>query len=247
MSILFKHKVNWKYAIGEVILIFLGITLAIAFDNWNESRKDESLKQDYLVKLKSNLEQDIEDISNWIRITDLYSQEGEYLLAFLEGKQKQVDPHRLKRSLSLTQTGTPFPMNVATYNDLVNSGNMQLIDDLDFKGMLDNYYNNNAASLPIREANRRALWTDYARELAKYMDPLLHRTMMSESMPWEYKGEVDLTPFEVDWEGMKNSKDLLRYLKVSLTHRIMIRINYNTDLERAQALRQYMTDHWDKL
>ena len=34
-----KHKINWQYAIGEVILIFVGITLAIAFNNWNEERK----------------------------------------------------------------------------------------------------------------------------------------------------------------------------------------------------------------
>ena len=247
MSFLFKHKVNWKYAIGEVILIFLGITLAIAFDNWNESRKDEKLKQDYLLKLRSNLDQDIEDIATWIRITDLYTQEGEYLLAFLEGSAVDPDMHRLKRSLSLTQTGTPFPMNVATYNDLVSSGNMQLIKDLDFKGMLDNYYNNNAASLPIREANRRALWYDYAPELSKYMDPLLHRTMMIESIPWEYKGVADLSAFWVDWKAMRGSEDLVRYLKVSLTHRITMRINYSTDLERAKAIRQYMDDHWDKL
>ena len=40
MSILFKHKVNWQYAIGEVVLILIGITLAIAFNNWNEWNKD---------------------------------------------------------------------------------------------------------------------------------------------------------------------------------------------------------------
>ncbi|NVJ45952.1 MAG: hypothetical protein HWE07_02460, partial [Cytophagia bacterium] len=34
-----NFKLNWKYAMGEVALIFIGISLAIAFQNWNEDRK----------------------------------------------------------------------------------------------------------------------------------------------------------------------------------------------------------------
>ena len=30
-----NFKLNWKYALGELALIFLGISLAIAFQNWN--------------------------------------------------------------------------------------------------------------------------------------------------------------------------------------------------------------------
>ncbi|WP_262910644.1 hypothetical protein [Psychroserpens luteolus] len=30
--------INWKYAFGELLLIFLGITIAIWFNNWNETK-----------------------------------------------------------------------------------------------------------------------------------------------------------------------------------------------------------------
>ena len=33
-----NFRLNWKYALGELALIFLGISLAVAFQNWNQNR-----------------------------------------------------------------------------------------------------------------------------------------------------------------------------------------------------------------
>jgi len=49
-------KFNWKYALGEIFLIFVGISLAIAFDNWNEDRKRDQLEKDVLLQIKNELE-----------------------------------------------------------------------------------------------------------------------------------------------------------------------------------------------
>ena len=39
----FIRKLNWKYILGEIALLFVGINLAIGFNNWNSSSQ---LKQD---------------------------------------------------------------------------------------------------------------------------------------------------------------------------------------------------------
>lgn len=44
-----NFKLNWKYALGEVALIFVGISLAIAFQNWNEDRK-ESIESNAIIE-----------------------------------------------------------------------------------------------------------------------------------------------------------------------------------------------------
>lgn len=53
------QKLNWKYIFGEIALLFVGINLAIWFNNWNSSKQ---LNQDRKVAI-SSLTDEIK--SNW--------------------------------------------------------------------------------------------------------------------------------------------------------------------------------------
>ena len=44
-----------KYAIGEIVLVVIGILIALQINNWNESRKLESSELNILVEIKENL------------------------------------------------------------------------------------------------------------------------------------------------------------------------------------------------
>ena len=48
-----------KYAIGEIILVVVGILIALSINNWNENRKDERRTINYLTNLIENLNNDI--------------------------------------------------------------------------------------------------------------------------------------------------------------------------------------------
>jgi hypothetical protein len=45
----------FKYAIGEIILVVIGILIALQINNWNELRKIKVSEQDILTNLKSEL------------------------------------------------------------------------------------------------------------------------------------------------------------------------------------------------
>ena len=47
------------YAIGEIVLVVIGILIAFQVNNWNENRKREDLKNDYIFSLKSDFQADI--------------------------------------------------------------------------------------------------------------------------------------------------------------------------------------------
>lgn len=47
-----------KYAIGEIVLVVIGILIALQINNWNESRKTEAKIRNLLVVLRSDLVQD---------------------------------------------------------------------------------------------------------------------------------------------------------------------------------------------
>jgi len=53
-----KTTKYFEYAIGEIILVVIGILIALSLNNWNENRKTEKFEQEILTLIDQNLEQD---------------------------------------------------------------------------------------------------------------------------------------------------------------------------------------------
>ncbi|GAL65682.1 DUF6090 family protein [Jejuia pallidilutea] len=51
-----------KYAFGEILLVVLGILIALQINNWNETKKANSILKDYLVKIKSHTKEDLRQL-----------------------------------------------------------------------------------------------------------------------------------------------------------------------------------------
>jgi len=48
-----------KYAIGEIVLVVIGILIALSINNWNEWRKDRKIEKGILLEFRDNLERNI--------------------------------------------------------------------------------------------------------------------------------------------------------------------------------------------
>jgi hypothetical protein len=57
-----KHRFNWKYILGEILLIFLSINLAIWFNNWNISRINNKAKMTATAQIKGELTNNLIDL-----------------------------------------------------------------------------------------------------------------------------------------------------------------------------------------
>ena len=127
---LFKHNINWKYAFGEVILIFIGITLAIAFDNWNEKR---ILKKEELSFYQNFKRQILED-KGVIDGTNEYNKN--YMVQYSEAIQiiEADDRSRMDTlgfiALKMTKY-SDFDRPSDVYQSIVNSGQLKLISNHD--------------------------------------------------------------------------------------------------------------------
>ncbi len=51
------------YAIGEIVLVVIGILIALQINNWNEARKDDNALKEYLVKIKSHTKEDLKKLA----------------------------------------------------------------------------------------------------------------------------------------------------------------------------------------
>lgn len=53
-----------KYAIGEILLVVIGILIALQINNWNEAKKENNILNEYLVKIKSHTKEDLRQLDS---------------------------------------------------------------------------------------------------------------------------------------------------------------------------------------
>ncbi|PTM11001.1 MAG: hypothetical protein DA407_02590 [Bacteroidetes bacterium] len=129
-----------KYAIGEIILVMIGILLALQVNNWNEDRKNLLLEADYYCKLLEDLNQDVIEIKNQIKTNELRIKNSNILISILQKPkftQKEVVDAMVG---SVYQTSYTFKPSLAAFEDIKSSGNLGLLKDLKIKNQLISYY-----------------------------------------------------------------------------------------------------------
>ncbi len=75
-----------RYAIGEIILVVIGILIALAINIWNEKRIEHFKERELLSNIKINLANNIEFINEDILIHKNRIRSGELVLSALRNK-----------------------------------------------------------------------------------------------------------------------------------------------------------------
>lgn len=124
---------------GEFLLIVVGVLVALAVETALENRKDGHLRDEYLSRLRADIELDRLAIERRIDFfTDVQRFSGE-VLDWL-GTDTDIDRETLLASYYAAEVW-PFLAVRNTYDDLQNTGNIRLLDDIDLRTRLSGYYN----------------------------------------------------------------------------------------------------------
>ena len=67
-TILFK--INWRYAIGEFLIVVIGILVAFQLDAWKEDKDEAALVNEYLTDIKAGLKSDSSFYQNTLQYLD---------------------------------------------------------------------------------------------------------------------------------------------------------------------------------
>ena len=129
-----------KYAIGEIVLVVIGILLALQINNWNETKKDLTLENAYYCRILEDFDLDRELIEKSIIDVD---QKIDY------SKQLIIDIHTSNKTkytllndwLKSQRLEVYVPRKVA-FEDITSSGNLKLLKNLELKNNLSQYYSN---------------------------------------------------------------------------------------------------------
>jgi len=141
-----RQSINWGQAFAEVVFIFIGVGIALLADNWVDDQREIREETQYLVSLRSDFE---ETRLNLIQTLEAVRENRDLKLRFLEllqGPTDSLSEDELSELIRLAFYMQMPSATLATYNDMVNSGDLRLLRN---------------SELRLRLAEFDSKWDDY--------------------------------------------------------------------------------------
>lgn len=150
-----KSDLYLVYAIGEVVLVVLGILIALQIDNWNENKKTSNIEQQYLLALKEEFEYNKAELASVmtlnracadfaLKISD-YTGPGNYGIT-----EKEFET----LAMSSFSTEVHYNPNQGVLDEIISSGKLGMFSNDELKFALSSW----SAVLD------RALWQERTHE-----------------------------------------------------------------------------------
>ncbi|MEH6538411.1 MAG: DUF6090 family protein [Psychroserpens sp.] len=208
------------YAIGEIILVVIGILIALQINNLNEQGKSDALTSTYLNNLKLDLLSDLSRIEKRKKEIKYFEKEGYYSLDVIDGKIETIEKERFLKSLIWNNHYPIFQPSRSTYDDLINSGNIKLIKDNDLKVALSKYYMQNDWWEQFGQMAKDTHWRLMREEMFKAVDPFMMKAFYEAEYYPNKEPVVKYEDIEVDFENIGANKSLKNAIKRVLSLRV---------------------------
>ena len=129
-----------KYAIGEIVLVVIGILIALQINNWNETRKSVASEKRYVSDLIQDLKNDSITLSRLdIFLKSKYASKLK-IVPLLQGNKVAIDSMGFHFAIQWAINGRFTPTNI-TIEELKNSGSLNIIRDINLRRQIVSLYN----------------------------------------------------------------------------------------------------------
>lgn len=197
------------YAIGEIILVVIGILIALQINNWNENRKTEIKIKNSLVALSNDLIQDTILIRERLPFIKEQYDLNESLRARVAKPNATVDTLiQIMRFEFNPNWVVQIPYNTNTYISLNQTGLIENLSD-SLKVSIKNFYNTKASLMDRVEKTTN----DYQGKVTSYVNTYtfgvtkIHdQGALIDSLIWN---NIDHRHLAATFQGISNFKRIL--------------------------------------
>jgi hypothetical protein len=224
------------YAIGEIVLVVIGILIALQINNVNENKKEIKLANTYLENLKLDLKSDIKALKLALTDLDFYEKKGYYSLNVLEGKVEKIDTIEFLKSLVWNNHYHLQQPSTSTYEDLISSGNIKLISNNDLKVALSKYYLKNDWMAQFGQRAKETYWLVMREEIFKSVDPFMMGAFYESEYYPNKIPTIKYADINVDFSTIKTHESLRNGIKRALSLRVWHRNELQNSLNEVDNL-----------
>ena len=187
-----KNKTGkyFKYAIGEIILVVIGILIALQINNWNQNRLDNLEKEELITKLHLEFKENKKAIKNY-KIAEEQAMNSSITLMSLIGlNEKELMEHNLDSLLFQS-----FPSNEIAFannavNSIVQNGRLRLFKDDEISTLL--YQWNSLAEIRKIRLEKLDAWNNNI--FLPYLLPHISFREMDNNGNFKWSGKSKVKP-----------------------------------------------------
>ena len=122
-----------KYAIGEIVLVVIGILIAIAIHNWNDKRKEKNKEKQIISSLNQEFIQNKQILLSIKEGLKLSSDACQTLMNLFNNDSLQSSTQKVDSLIYLSLEHTPFIPSNSIFSEIIESGNIEIITDESLK------------------------------------------------------------------------------------------------------------------
>lgn len=126
------------YAIGEIVLVIIGILIALGINENVKDRNNLELRDLYIIQLNDEANRNLKQLNDFKNSTLERIKEVDTLIQLLVNKDYD-NPKLSSKSLLLIGSDEFYPIMI-TYENLKSSGDLKLFDDLNLRNSISEPY-----------------------------------------------------------------------------------------------------------
>ncbi len=129
---------DWGRLGLELFVVFLGVSSGFILNNWRMQERENLHEQKYLMSFSNDLNLNITALENAIESDSLWMDRANPLLLSIQNKNISIDSAEVTMILILAVN--KMEIHTGTYEDMTNSGNLNIIDDFNLKSQIVDYH-----------------------------------------------------------------------------------------------------------
>ena len=135
------RNLRWDNAVLELIVVAVGLLMAFQIDRWWEARDELETERQYIVRLITDLERDVENLDHAIDLADLRLSFAGMLMDVAEEPQLAMQSP-VKFMLAVNQSAFTYTpaLTSNTFEELRSTGKLGLLRSSELRNSLFDYY-----------------------------------------------------------------------------------------------------------
>jgi hypothetical protein len=168
-----------KYAIGEIILVVIGILIALQINNFNEQRKDRTKEQVIIKHLKEDYQTDLLQLEDKMAMRNAILKSAFDIFKAIDFPDKIIRDSLINDIATISDDPTFDPIQ----NDFISSGNLRLITNEKLTRLLSNWSSDIVALQEVE--------TNWSNIVNQQIEPVMAQLGISRDVANSYMNDLD--------------------------------------------------------
>ncbi len=135
-----KTAKYFKYAIGEIILVVIGILIALQINNWNENRKLNEQRKELISNLITDFTDTNASLDSAIKEKEDQLKGMNDFMKIINSESQLVSVDSLRKLAIVFFGESNFKPNILSYNEAVSNGDFKLLKSRTLSQHIDTFF-----------------------------------------------------------------------------------------------------------